>query len=206
MQTKTILMLLLLACAVLTVGTLAQRTSTRIERSSSQSEWMMNTSENGRGLEVRIRGKAEFNDEYSDLKSLSPDGSVRVRDSRGTQVRRLEIEPDNNGNLKRTYWVNDKVQEFDASARQWMMAMMLDLVRQGGYDAERRVARLMAQGGANAVLSEIALINGSYGKSQYFKHLLRQQTLDSATVQRVVQQIAREVTSDYEKRQALGAV
>lgn len=205
-DTRFMFALTLLVCAVMTSDTSAQRTSIRTDRSSGTSEWMMTHEENGRGLQVRVRGQAEFNDDYSDLKSLSPNGSVRVRDSRGAQTRRLEIEADDNGNLKRTYWVNDKPQTFDAEAQRWMAAMMLDLVRQSGFDAERRVARLLAQGGANAVLAEIALIKGDYAKSLYFRHLLKSQSLDAAAVRTVVQQIARDLSSAYEKRQALGAV
>jgi hypothetical protein len=208
MQTKTKFMftLALLACAWMTFDTFAQRTAIRTERSAGNSEWTMSHEENGRGLTVRVKGQAVFNDEYSDLKSLTPNGSLRVRDSRGAQLRRLEIEADSNGKLKRTYWLHDSTHAFDAEAQKWMAALMLELVRQSGFDAERRVAKLLAQGGANAVLQEIAQIKGDYARSLYFRHLLKSEPLDAATVRRVVQQIARDLSSAYEKRQALGAV
>jgi ribosome-binding factor A len=205
-QTKFMFTLAMLACVLTTSDTFAQRTTTRTERSSGNSEWVMSHEENGRGLQVRVKGNAEFNDEYSDLKSLSPNGSVRVRDSRGTQIRRLEIEADSNGNLKRTYWVNDNPHAFDAEAQKWMTALMLELVRQSGFDAEHRVAKIYGQGGANAVLTEIALIKGDYAKSLYFRHLLKTPSLDAASVRAVVPQIARDLSSAYEKRQALAAV
>ncbi len=205
MQVKIRWMLAVTLVSALSLTAGAQ-TSVRSERGAGKEEWFMNSMENGRGLQIRVKGKAEFNDDYSDIRRLSPGGSVRIRDSRGAQIRRLEIEADGNGNLKRVYFVNDSLRDFDAEARQWMTAMMLDLVRQSGFDAERRVARLFEQGGANAVLAEIGQIKGSYAKSLYFRHLLKQQTLDVATVQTVVRQISREITSAYEKRQALSAV
>lgn len=206
-KTKWIFALTAILLTLASLMAVAQRTSSRTEeRRSGNSEWMFSTKENGRGLEVRTKGQLEFNDDYSDLKSLTPNGSMRVRDTRSAATRRLDIEADSNGNLKRTYWVNDSAQAFDADARQWMVALMLELVRQGGFDAERRTAKLFAQGGANAVLDEIALIKGDYGKSVYFRHLLKQSSLNSASVPNIVQRIARDLNSAYEKRQALSAV
>lgn len=180
--------------------------SIRSEKDGNRDEWVMNQSDDGRGLRIRVKGRLEFNDEYSDVKSLTPNGSLQVKDTRSSVARRLEIEADGQGNLKRTYFVNDRAQTLDVEGRQWVAEMLLEMVRQGGYDAERRVARLLAQGGANAVLQEISRIRGSYAKSIYFRHLLKQPNLDTATVPRIVQQIARELSSAYEKRQALGAV
>lgn len=187
------------------VSGLAQ-VSIRSEKDGSKDEWVMNRSDDGHGLRIRIKGRAEFNDEYSDVKSLTPNGSLQVKDTRSNIARRLEIEADSQGNLKRTYFVNDRAQSLDTEGRKWVAEMVLEMVRQGGYDAERRVARLLAQGGANAVLQEISQIRGSYAKSVYFRHLLKQPNLDTATVPRIVQQIARELSSAYEKRQALGVV
>lgn len=198
------IILVLLAAAIF--AAVAQQTSHQTERSSGKDEWMFSSKENGRGLEVRAKGNVEFNDDYSDIKSLAPNGSLRVRDSRTSPARRLDIEADSNGNLKRTLFVNDVAQAFDDNARRWMAELMLEMVRQGGFDAERRVARIFANGGAQAVLNEITFIKGDYAQSLYFRHLLKQSSLDAATVQRIVPQIARELSSDYEKRQALGAV
>lgn len=206
-KTKWIFALTAMLLTLASLVTVAQRISSRTEeRRSNKEEWMFSTKENGRGLEVRTKGQMEFNDDYSDIKSLSPNGSLRVRDSRSAATRRLDIEADSNGNLKRTYWVNDSAQGFDGDARQWIAAVMLEMVRQGGFDAERRTAKLFAQGGANGVLDEIAQIKGDYGKSVYFRHLLKHSSLDSASVPTIVQRIARDLNSAYEKRQALGAV
>lgn len=200
----------LLVSLLVTANAFAQQTSIRTERSSSKesgkNEWTMTMEENGRGLQVRLKGRAEFNDDYSDLQSLTPHGSLRVRDSRGARVRRLEIESDENGALKRTYWLGDHPQAVDAEAQQWMAALMLELVRQGGFEAERRVARLFAQGGADVVVKEIAQIKGDSGKGVYFRHLFNQPALDAATVPRIVRRSAQEISSAYEKRQVLSAV
>lgn len=183
---------------------LAQQTS--ISRQSDDSTWSMTHSDNGHELRIRVKGKAEFNDDYSALVSLSAGGSLNLRETNNSQTRRIEITADNNGALKQSYFVNDAARAFDDEARRWMATIMLDLVRQSGFDAERRVARLFQKGGAEAVLKEVTLMRGDYGRRIYFSELLKQQPLDSATVQRILNQVAQTMSSAYEKRQVLTRV
>ncbi len=169
-------------------------------------EWFMNRADNERGLQVRIKGKVEFTADYRDIESLSRNGFVRLRETRGTQLRHIEIETDKDGVVRRSYFINDIVQTFDQAAGQWLAEVMRETVRQGGYDAERRVAHLYRQGGATAVLDVIPLIKDDFGKRVYFENLLRRQPLEAALVPRVIQQIAHDLKSAYEKREALNAV
>jgi hypothetical protein len=197
----------LIVFALLAVGVAASfaqqtRTSMRVD----DNEWMMNRREDGRELRIRIKGKPEFTDDYSDIKSLSAGGYVRVEETRGSVSRRFEIASDAGGNLRRSYYLQGRTHEFDGEARQWLSALLLDAVRQSGFDAERRVARLYQKGGANAVLEEVSLIKGDYAKRIYLRELMTNHQLDSASVQRVVRMVAREMKSDYEKRQALAPV
>jgi hypothetical protein len=82
----------------------------------------------------------------------------------------------------------------------------LEAVRQSGFDAERRVARLYQKGGASAVFEEVSLIKSDYAKGVYLRELMKSLELDSASVERVVTKAAREMKSDYEKRQVLSMV
>jgi hypothetical protein len=68
------------------------------------------------------------------------------------------------------------------------------------------VARLYQKGGARAVFEEVSLIKGDYAKGVYLRELMKSQELDSASVERVVTKAAREMKSDYEKRQVLSMV
>src|SRR5262249_39306210 len=110
---------------------------------------------------------------------------------------------DANGNLRRSYTVQGKAHDFDTEARQWLSGLLLEAVRQSGFDAERRVPRLYQKGGANAIFEEVSLIKGDYAKGIYLRELMKNHELDSASAQRVVTQAAREMKSDYEKRQVL---
>src|SRR5262249_22009636 len=182
------------------------RSSSRVSVSDDNFEWVVNHRDDGRELRIRVKGKPEFTDDYSDIKALSPRGSVRVEETRGSVSRRLEIESDADGNLRRSYTLQGKSHDFDNEARQWLSGLLLEAVRQSGFDAERRVANLYRKGGANAVVEEVSLIKGDYAEGVYLRELMKGHGLDSASAQRVVTQAAREMKSDYEKRQVLSLV
>lgn len=180
------------------------RTSISVHTEDDLWNWVW--SENGRRLELKIKGKVTFNEDYSDIKSLSPNGYLTIKDERTSLARKLEIESDASGNLKRTYYVEGRAQNFDAAAERWLSELLLEAVRQAGFDAPARVERLFNQGGANGVLEEISKIRSDYVKKLYFSELLGKHRLDSASVQQAVRQVAHEMSSDYEKSQVLSEV
>lgn len=182
------------------------RKSEHISVNTGDSTWVMNRHDDDQDLRIRIKGKAEFTNDYRDIKTLSPNGSFRAEETRGAITRRFEIETDANGNQRRSYTVQNHTHEFDNEARQWLSAVLLDMVRQSGYDAPRRVARLFQQGGAAAVLAEVELIKGDYGKRVYLYELLQNQRLNPAEAQRVVRVTMQAMSSAYEMRQTLMAV
>ena len=173
---------------------------------TNEHEWTINQSDNGREFNLRIKGKPEFTDDYTDLKSLPSGGSVTIEEKTPSVTRKLEIKPGADGKLQRFYWVNGAPHELDSEGKQWVSAIILDAVRQSGYDAERRVARLFEHGGAAAVLDEVAQIKGDYAKSVYLRHLLKDRQVDAAAARRVVQMAARDISSAYEKQQVLAAL
>ena len=180
-------------------------TSTHIS-DNNDNEWVINHSDNGHEFNLRIKGKPEFTDDYSDLKSLSPGGSVTIEEKTASVTRKLEIKPDADGKLQRTYSLNGAAHDLDAEAKQWVSAIILDAVRQSGFDVERRVARLFERGGAAAVFEEVAQIKGDYAKSIYLRQMLKDRQVDGATARKVVQVAAHEISSAYEKQQVLAAV
>ena len=173
---------------------------------NNDSEWVINHSDNGHEFNLRIKGKPEFTDDYSDLKSLSAGGSVTIEEKTASVTRKLEIKPDPDGKLQRTYSVNGAAHDLDAEGKQWVSAIILDAVRQSAFDVERRVARLFERGGAAAVFEEVAQIKGDYAKSVYLRQLLKDRQVDAATARKVVQIAARDISSAYEKQQVLAAV
>jgi hypothetical protein len=174
------------------------------QRSTAKDDtWNWTHSENGIKLQVTIHGKVEFEDDYSNVRGISPDdGSIRVLDERGGVARRFDarVAPDG---IKRSYSVNGQSSPFDDEARTWLKRVLNDTVRQGGYDAKPRVRRILAQSGPSGVLAEISTLKGDYVKRIYFYELLDQGNLDAGTARTILRQAAREISSDYEKSQLL---
>src|SRR5262245_39571296 len=79
------------------------RGSAHTSVNTNDDSWTMTHRDNDREMRIRIKGKAEFTDDYSDIRTLSPGGSVRVEETRGGVNRRYEIESDASGNLRRSY-------------------------------------------------------------------------------------------------------
>ena len=198
----------MLAAVVLMVGgavlALAEQTSRTTD--TNEHEWTMNHSDKGREFNLRIKGKPEFTEDYSDLKALSAGGSVTIEEKMPSVTRKLEITAGADGQLQRKYSVNGAAREIDSEGKQWVAAAILDAVRQSGFDAERRVTKMFERGGAVAVLEEVALLKGDWAKGVYLKELLKGRQLDAASAKKVVGVVARDLSSAYEKGQVLGVV
>ena len=193
------------------LASVSQVAETKSEKSSKharnsitqeESNWNWHHRDDDIDTEVKIRGKVEFADDYSDIKSISDGGSIRVYDSRSGMSRRFEAQMTPEG-LKRSYSVNGQSSPFNDEARAWLAKMLNDTVRLGGYDAEARVARILKQAGPRGVLAEISQLKGDYVKRIYFDKLVEQGNLDDKTAREVINHAAREINSDYEKAQML---
>jgi uncharacterized protein YeeX (DUF496 family) len=210
MLTKSIryisfLFVIALACWVPRISsmqTVESRSSDTITNKEKYN-WNWNHSEGGIKTQVSIRGKVEFEDDYSDVKGISSDdGAILVIDERSGMSRRFEASLASGG-IKRSYSVNGQSSPFNGEARAWLKKMLIDTVRQGGYDAKPRVRRILAQSGPSGVLAEISTLKGDYVKRIYFYELLDQGNLDAETARMVLRQASHEIHSDYEKAELL---
>ncbi len=174
------------------------------EESQNKTTWVQQDGGQKRSLE--IRGKAEFNDDYTDIKSVSEGGWVIIEERTNSQWFRYEVRRDPAGKITRAFYANGSVRPLDDSAKSWLSKFVLEAVRQGGFDAEKRVQRILAQRGVAGVLAEINLISGDYAKRHYYEALIKNATLDAAALRDVLRQVARDISSDYEQAQLLIAV
>jgi beta-lactamase regulating signal transducer with metallopeptidase domain len=162
-----------------------------------QSSGNFSWSNNGEKLEVRYEGEIEFTDDDTDVKRLSPGGSLRIRDGGWGASHTVEFTADASGNLMRRFWTGSTERPFDPEGRQWLAKMLPRFVRQTAIGAPARVGRILKSKGAAGVLAEISLIEGSWAKRVYIRELLKT-PLDPATVRQVLVQAGREVDSDFE--------
>ena len=199
---KAILFMLALSAAsfvfLKAIGTLAQK---RQDETRSTMRWEQ--SDDGLKVRVEIQGKAEFTEDYTDIRDVSEAGYVRIEEDRQGQSRRYEVRRSSNGQLQRTYYLNGEAHPLDQEARNWLAKTVLNAVRQSGIDADKRVQTIMRQRGVGGVLEEIALVSGDYAKRIYFQALIKNGNLKIADLQNVLREAARQISSDYEQAQLL---
>lgn len=152
---------------------------------------------------VEIHGKAEFNEDYSDVKSVTEGGFLRIEESHGGQTYQMLFRRDENGQLLRKYLVNGEVRSLDENGRKWIAGLLLTAVRQGAIDTDKRVSTMLRQGGVSAVLEEIASITGDYAKRIYFQSLLKNDSLTPSNLQKVLASLKTQIISDHEKANLL---
>jgi hypothetical protein len=180
-------------------------TSSKSERTivtDEDNNWNWHHHDGSVDLHVTIRGKVEFADDYSDIRSISAGGEIRVRDDRGGVLRKFEASADG-GSLTRTYSINGQSRAFDDDARKWLAKTLDETVRASGYDAKARVQKILKQSGPRGVLGEIPQLKGDYVKRIYLDELFAQGQLDSDSARQALRLAGTEISSDYEKAQVL---
>ena len=151
-------------------------------------------SRNGEKLEANYRGDVEFTDDDQDVKSLTPDGWLRIRDGGHS----IEFRADGSGNIERRFWSGAREQPFEPEGRKWLGQILPRFIRQTGIGARARVARIFKTKGAQGVLAEVSLIEGSWAKRIYLAELLKTPGLDARIVEQAFAQAGREIDSDFE--------
>lgn len=198
---KSKAMLLALLAAILLQLSAAVQVSAQSARTDSRSTWAWQDDDWKKRVE--IRGRAEFTDDYSDIKSVSDGGSVLIEETRGGTTRRLDVTAGADGRVQRTYFLNGQAQAMDEQGRAWVAAIILDAVRQGAIDADKRVQRIFESRGLSGVLEEISLVRGDHARRIYFEALIKNRNFDASTLQLILRDAARKISSDYEQAQLL---
>lgn len=203
---KARILWLLASCVALIISSPMAEVYAQKSRDEIHSITKWEHSDDGFKRRFEMRGKAEFNDDYTDIVSVTEGGWVIIEEHRDSQSMRYEVRRDLAGNITRAFFVNGTQRALDESTRSWLAKFVLDAVRQGGFDAEKRVQRILAKQGVPGVLAEIAQIRGDYAKRHYYEELIKQANLDANALRDVLRQVANDVSSDYEQAQLLIAV
>ncbi|HKS29935.1 MAG TPA: hypothetical protein VJS44_19085 [Pyrinomonadaceae bacterium] len=170
-------------------------------KTDSHTNWTWQDGDWKKSLE--IRGRVEFTDDYTDIRSVSEGGSVRIEETQGGTTRRLDVAQDAGGQLRRSYYVDGQQRPMNEQDRAWVARMILDAVRQSAIDADKRVQRIFERRGLSGVLEEISLLRGDYSRRIYFGALVKNGNLDGSALQTVLRESARQISSDYEQAQLL---
>jgi beta-lactamase regulating signal transducer with metallopeptidase domain len=179
--------------------------SADIDLSGTKHEWtMVEVSDKDHTYRARINGKIAFTENEDGIASLSDGGTASFSETRLGKTRRVEI-VSQGGKLSQRYFVDDHEQPVDAEAQQWIATLIPTVIRETAVDAEARVKRILAKGGADAVLVEIGKIDSGYARGVYLRFLAADAKLTPAQTTRALELIDG-IDSDYEKRNALAAI
>ena len=157
-------------------------------------------SDNGRKTEINYRGEIEFTNDDTDVARMTPGAMLRIREGRrllGADTS-IEFTADGSGSITRKFWQGMKEQPFEPEGRKWLATMLPRFIRQSGFGAPARVARIHKSGGVTGVLAEVSRIEGSWAKHVYLKELMKVPGLSAADVQRAFNQAGTEIDSDFE--------
>jgi beta-lactamase regulating signal transducer with metallopeptidase domain len=161
------------------------------------------TTRNGwTSVTITIDGTVEFTNDDTDLKSLSPNGRFRLEDGGLLSKRVYEVTADATGSLTRTYSVGWSTKPMDDEGRAWLARTLPQVIRDSGIGAGPRVARILRQGGPQAVLTEIGRIHSDGSKRVYLEQLFSQATLKPSDLKDAARLI-RSISSDGDKTQVI---
>jgi beta-lactamase regulating signal transducer with metallopeptidase domain len=176
-----------------------------INEDDGRRTWKASWSGDNCDLSLHAEGDIRFNADASAIESISSGGYFEVNERLNDTLKQIRVTPGASG-LEYVYKINGKQQPFDAAARQWLAGLLLELERTTGFNADARVAQLMAKGGPNAVLDEINNLQSDYVRSIYFRKLLEQPNLPAPVILRIINQAAQQIQGDYELARVLMAV
>lgn len=171
------------------------------DEKSSTMKWQW--SDDGEKLSVEVHGQVDFTDDYTDVKSVSDGGFVRIKEDRQGMSRRFEVKAGANGQLLRAFYLNGEKRGIDDTARKWITEILLHAVRQGAIDVDKRVVTLLRTGGVKGVLEEIERVSGDYGKRIYFVSLIKNESLSHSERASALRESTQQITSDFERANLL---
>jgi beta-lactamase regulating signal transducer with metallopeptidase domain len=161
------------------------------------------TTRNGwTALSTTVDGTVEFTDDDTDVKSLSPNGRFRLEEGGLLSKRAYEVTADGAGNLTRSYSIGSTTKPMDDEGRAWLAHTLPQVIRESGIGAGPRVARILRQGGPEAVLTEIGRIHSDGSRRIYIEQLFSQATLKPSELKDAAR-LTRSISSDGDKAQVL---
>jgi beta-lactamase regulating signal transducer with metallopeptidase domain len=170
--------------------------SSSVSEDNDERKWRVKIEGTDCMVDMRAEGKIEFNDDFTDIASISGGGffTLDVTD-RGVR-RQLDIRS-RNGSLEHSWKVNGEERPYDAEARAWFGTFLIELDRRTAVGVDIRLPAILARGGVNAVLDETALIPSDYARSRYYSGLLARTRLSSDQLIRLLDQAATLTESDF---------
>jgi beta-lactamase regulating signal transducer with metallopeptidase domain len=154
-------------------------------------------SSDGRKVEMEIAGDIRFADDDATVAHVPDSGFLRIEECSGWSCKSVEYRADSV-----RYRVNGNERPLDEAARSWVATVLPKIIREQGFDAEERAARILTQGGADALLREIDRISSDHSRSRYLTAAIESRKLEAEELRLAAQRIRR-IGSDHDKANLL---
>jgi hypothetical protein len=157
-------------------------------------------------LQVKAKGRLEFTKDETDIRSISPEGYLLIKERHGFTVRKFEAVEEPGRALRRSYFFRGRQHELDEEARAWFARILPEIIRETGISVSARAQKLLKRGGPQAVFEEISRTKNDRVKRLYFRELFESGALNSHDLQQAMRQVSQEIASDGEKASLLSEV
>ncbi|HUR19479.1 MAG TPA: M56 family metallopeptidase [Vicinamibacterales bacterium] len=173
-----------------------EHNSQSIHDNGNDKRWTVTMSGRDCKVDMRVDGTVEFNDTFTDVKSLSRGGTFKLDVTEAGMRRELEIQ-ERGGSLARIYRVEGRERPFDSNGQAWFGQFLITLDRRTAVGVDVRLPMLLRQGGVSAVLRETALMGSDYPRSRYYEKMMASRQLNDSERAQVLKQTAVMTKSDY---------
>jgi hypothetical protein len=154
-------------------------------------------------------GAIRFNSDFTDIASVAFDRSRRLPENGFAEIRStvngieqmLVVYPDS-----RVFSVDGLTQPYDDNARIWLRNALIEVDRNTASGVDKRLAALLALGGAVAVLDEVDQMPRPYSRTVYYLMLISRAQLSADEIRRVLRTTVQTIPTDYSIRRILDAV
>lgn len=155
-------------------------------------------------LEVEWKGNIELDDMDTEIIDLSDDGYFSLVTDENGELRELIFSHDGEA-MDSRFLVDGTEREMTPEDMTWQRHAMVNMLRLSGINAEKRVDRIYAEGGAEKVINEISKMHADYPTRLYTEALVEIYELEQGEIQSLIR-IVDQMESDYEKRLALESI
>jgi beta-lactamase regulating signal transducer with metallopeptidase domain len=167
--------------------------------------WEVHWSGRDCAVDLRAEGDIRFNDDVTDIASISRNGFFDLSIRQGDELTRVVVRAAGQGELDRRYTVNGTERPWNARAQEWFADVLLQLDRQTGFAVDLRFPKLLARG-VPAVFDEVEKLGGDYVRGLYLQRLIERAQLSPSQVRQTLELAGRDMRSDYELTRILVSV
>ena len=172
--------------------------SLSFQSSAAQGSGNFSWSNNDDRVSIKWTGAFRISDDDKDIVWVEPGKMVQVSNGAKVFSTAVEVKGLADGKVERIYYRNSVSRPYEPEGREFLATMLQKVVRMSGFGAESRVERFLKQGGVNAVLAEIDLLQGDYARRVYYRELMKQAKVPAPELARMMTRASETIRSDYE--------